>query len=87
MRHELKIADTNYTWENEDDMFRQIFRGSDSYLTANNGKILFECEFLKPHLNEVYPEMKRFESFDAFLSERIKNSICEDNLGDIFSYL
>ena len=34
-----------------------------------------------------YHEMKRYESFDAFLTEHIKNSICEDNLGDILSFL
>ena len=34
-----------------------------------------------------YHEMKNYEAFDTFLTEKIKNSICEDNLGDILSFL
>ena len=45
------------------------------------------CDIDDDEHNRRYHDMIRYESFDAFLSERIKNSICEDNLGDIFSYL
>ena len=34
-----------------------------------------------------YHEMNNYEAFDTFLTEKIKNSICEDNLGDILSFL
>ena len=42
----------------------------------------------KPNeVHKLYYDMRRYESFDAFLTEHIKNSICEDNLGDILSFL
>ena len=34
-----------------------------------------------------FQDMMKYDSIDAFLSEHIKNSICEDNLGDILSFL
>jgi hypothetical protein len=45
------------------------------------------CDIYDDERIRRYHDMIRYESFDAFLSEHIKNSICEDNLGDIFSYL
>ena len=36
---------------------------------------------------ERFQDMMKYDSIDAFLSEHIKNSICEDNLGDILSFL
>ena len=38
-------------------------------------------------LTKKYDEMKRYESFDAFLTEHVKNSICEDVLGEILTFL
>ena len=35
----------------------------------------------------MFNDMNKYDAFDAFLTEHIKNSICEDNLGDIISFL
>ena len=34
-----------------------------------------------------FHEMKNYEAFDAFLTEPIKNAICEDILGEILTFL
>ena len=52
----------------------------------------WECEEARKYnsnqkIKNRYHEMMRYESIDAFLTEHIKNSICEDNLGDILSFL
>lgn len=51
-------------------------------LWKENGAMWNKCE-----VGRRYREMSRYDAIDAFLTERVKNSICEDNLGDIFSFL
>ena len=34
-----------------------------------------------------YHDMKNYEAFDAFLTEPIKNALCEDVLGEILTFL
>jgi hypothetical protein len=41
----------------------------------------------KREVRKRYREMAKYDAFDAFLTERVKNLICEDNLGDVFSFL
>ena len=45
------------------------------------------CDIFDDERIRRYHDMKRFESFDAFLSERIKNAICEDLLGEILTFI
>ena len=45
------------------------------------------CDIYDDERIRRYHDMKRFESFDAFLSERIKNAICEDILGEILTFI
>ena len=36
---------------------------------------------------KLYREMNKFDTFDAFLTEPVKNAICEDILGEILTFL
>ena len=49
--------------------------------------VLFECDFFQPRAKELYQDMMTYERFDAFLTEDTLNSICEDVLGEILTYL
>ncbi len=54
--------------------------------------VLFECDLFtptgkKPTTKELYKDMMTYERFDAFLTEDTLNSICEDVLGEILTYL
>jgi hypothetical protein len=41
----------------------------------------------KRRLHKQYKEMGKFDTIDAFLTERIKNALCEDAIGEIFTFL
>jgi hypothetical protein len=45
------------------------------------------CDIYDDERIRRYHDMKRYESFDAFLTEHVKNSICEDVLGEILTFL
>ena len=47
----------------------------------------YKTYYSNQKIKNQYHEMLRYDSIDAFLTEHIKNSICEDNLGDIISFL
>ena len=47
----------------------------------------YQTYYSNQKIKNQYHEMLRYDSIDAFLTEHIKNSICEDNLGDILSFL
>ena len=54
--------------------------------------VLFDCDLFtptgkKPTTKELYKDMMTYERFDAFLTEDTLNSICEDVLGEILTYL
>ena len=54
--------------------------------------VLFECDLFtptgkKPTTNELYQDMMTYERFDAFLTEDTLNSICEDVLGEILTFM
>ena len=36
---------------------------------------------------KLYHEMSKYDAFDAFLTEPVKNAICEDVLGEILTFL
>ena len=36
---------------------------------------------------KLYHEMTKYDAFDAFLTEPVKNAICEDVLGEILTFL
>ena len=38
-------------------------------------------------LRKLYHEMSKYDAFDAFLTESVKNAICEDVLGEILTFL
>jgi len=41
----------------------------------------------KRRVCKQYKRMAKFDSIDAFLTEQIKDALCEDVLGEIFTYL
>lgn len=46
-----------------------------------------ELEWRHKPDHKLYHEMRRYETFDALLTEDVKNSICEDVLGEILKFI
>jgi len=46
-----------------------------------------EARWAKDQVRPRYDEMNKYDTFDAFLTEPIKNAICEDVLGEILTFL
>ena len=63
-----------------------VFQARERKFVLPGGWLYLERKHDKA-LAKKYNEMKRFESFDAFLTEHVKNSICEDVLGEILTFL
>ena len=38
-------------------------------------------------VRKLYHEMSKYDAFDAFVTEPVKNAICEDVLGEILTFL
>jgi hypothetical protein len=46
-----------------------------------------ETRLAKHQVHKRYDEMSKYDAFDAFLTEPVKNAICEDLLGEILTFL
>ena len=72
----------------EDRMLSEWDLSEYEYRMADRRVRVAEEESQKKHrAHKQYKEMTKFDIIDAFLTERIKDAICEDVLGEIFTFL